>query len=676
MLNIVSNDEMVKQEQQAAIAAESLNAPLVLTGVAGHISKCWEAARTQKQPVKDRILKSQRARRGEYDPKKLSAIRETGGSEEYGRVTGNKCRVAESWLRDVYLGQAEKAWTLKHTPYPNISPEEFEKVRNAVHGEIMEAVATFGVAPPQSMIQARLNELEDGVRMRLKEEAKLAVERMEDKMADQMAHAGFSDEWAQFLNDFVTYPAAHFKGPILRKREQLDWVQEDGTWSPKQTTVIEPEFERVDPLRAYPAPGATSPQDLFFIEHITLQRKDLHDLIGLEGFDEKAIRAVLKESEGSGLYNWLGLTDVEQSDSERGELRWLSPMVEIDCLEFYGPIQGQQLVDWGVDEDEIEDMDRDYECCAWLIGRHVIKVQMNPDPLGKRPIHKACWEEIPGEYWGVSLPDALEDVQGVVNAAIRSLVNNMGMGSGPQVVVNVDRLPPGESIQSLKPWNIWQVNDSQYGSTGAAIEFFQPDTKSSELIAVLEKFYQFADDWSLIPRYMQGSDNISGSVGRTASGLSMLFNAANKGLKGVVSTIDTRVLAPMLSMLYTYNMLFDKDETIKGDAQVVARGAVALMQMETLQLRRNEFLQATSNPIDSQIVGPEGRAEILREVAKGLEMDVNRVVPRRGTVPPPAMGGEQQAPMPQQNAAAGAPNQEMLMNGAAVTDNFSPTSMQ
>jgi hypothetical protein len=91
------------------------------------------------------------------------------------------------------------------------------------------------------------------------------------------------------------------------------------------------------------------------------------------------------------------------------------------------------------------------------------------------------------------------------------------------------------------------------------------------------------------------------------------------------------------------------------------------MQLETLQLRRNEFLQATANPMDSQIVGPEGRAEILREVAKGLEMDVNRLVPRRGQVPqlPPQEGQ-------QQSQVGGGQN---LENGAAVTDNFSPNGM-
>jgi hypothetical protein len=94
------------------------------------------------------------------------------------------------------------------------------------------------------------------------------------------------------------------------------------------------------------------------------------------------------------------------------------------------------------------------------------------------------------------------------------------------------------------------------------------------------------------------------------------------------------------------------------------------MQLESLQLRRNEFLTSTNNPTDQQIVGMEGRAEVLREVAKGLDIDVSRVIPSR------AMLQNMQA----QNQAAGgqppAPNQEQLQNGAAVTDNFSPSAMR
>jgi hypothetical protein len=651
----------------------SFDAP-VLEGIAGHIHSAWQDARTAKSDVKDRILSASRARRGEYESSKLSEIRSvTGGSEEYGRIVSNKCRIAEAWLRDVYLGQSDRAWSLKPTPVPTLTTENLMQVEQAIHKEIIEATALTGQSPPLEMVQARKNELTDAVRMRIKEEARLAVERMGDKIEDQMVEAGFNEAWGDFLNDMVTYPAAHFKGPIFRRKTMLKWQQNANGWAPDAEDEIIPTFDRVDPLRAYPSPGSSSPQDGYWIEHITLERGSLHDLIGLEGYNEESIRMVLEESKNGALRNWLGLTDADEADYDNSTHSLNKPMFEIDALEYYGPIPGHLLLEWGMSSNDITDKDKDYEVTAWLINKQVIKVQLNPNPLGIRPIFKACWEEIPGEYWGQGLPDGLKDVEGVTNAALRSLVNNMGIASGPQVAINVDRLPPGEDIETMHPWKIWQITDSQYGSGAQAIDFFQPNTNASELLAVLDKFYQYADDWSLIPRYMGGSDNISGGVGRTASGMSMLFNAANKGLKGVVSTIDTKVLTPLLTQLYQFNMQYDDDSSVKGDAQVVAKGAVALMQIETLQLRRNEFLQATANPIDSQIVGPEGRAEILREVAKDLGMDTNRVIPMRGSVPP---AQPEPPPAPNGQEAISKPNEDQLFTGAEIIDNFGNNDMR
>ncbi len=66
----------------------------------------------------------------------------------------------------------------------------------------------------------------------------------------------------------------------------------------------------------------------------------------------------------------------------------------------------------------------------------------------------------------------------------------MAMASGPQVTVNVDRLPPGEELTAMYPWKMWQINDSQYGSSAPAIDFFQPNSNVHEIITVLDKFYQ------------------------------------------------------------------------------------------------------------------------------------------------------------------------------------------
>lgn len=46
-------------------------------------------------------------------------------------------------------------------------------------------------------------------------------------------------------------------------------------------------------------------------------------------------------------------------------------------------------------------------------------------------------------------------------------------------------------------------------------------------------------------------------------------------------------------------------------------------------MRRVEFLNATGNEVDMSIIGKDGRAAILREIAKGLQMPVDEIVPSR-----------------------------------------------
>jgi alpha-acetolactate decarboxylase len=73
--------------------------------------------------------------------------------------------------------------------------------------------------------------------------------------------------------------------------------------------------------------------------------------------------------------------------------------------------------------------------------------------------------------------------------------------------------------------------------------------------------------------------------------------------------------------------MYDPDTYTKGDFKVIAKGASGLIAKEQLQLRRNEFLTATGNQIDMQIIGMEGRAYLLREVARTLQMDTDKLVP-------------------------------------------------
>jgi hypothetical protein len=74
-------------------------------------------------------------------------------------------------------------------------------------------------------------------------------------------------------------------------------------------------------------------------------------------------------------------------------------------------------------------------------------------------------------------------------------------------------------------------------------------------------------------------------------------------------------------------MTFNPDPWIKGDFSIKTKGVLGLIHKETLLMRRNEFLQMTANPFDLQIMGLMGRAYVLRENARGLQLDTDKIVP-------------------------------------------------
>jgi hypothetical protein len=399
-----------------------------------------------------------------------------------------------------------------------------------------------------------------------------------------------------------------------------------GRTTVEPTERLAPEFERVDPFRIYPEPGITRIEEGYLFEHHPLSRSDLSDLIGVPGYDEDAIRRILDDGSGP---SWIN-EDVEliKNEEERKFYSYMRPTDVFDALEFWGKVSGKMLREWGLTEEEIPDEAQEYDANVWMIGNYVIKAVLNYDPLGQKPYCKTSFIKCPGAFWGKGIPEIIEDIQNVCNAAARALVNNMGIASGPQVEVNLERIPPNEDITQMSPWKIWQVTNDPVGSSAPAVRFTQPEDNANTLVAVYDKFARLADDHSGIPAYLYGNTDVQGA-GRTSSGLSMLMGAAGKGIRQVVGHIDGDVIKPIVQRQFVYNMRYDEDESIKGDVQVVARGAVNLAVKETVNVRRIEFLNATANEIDMSIMGRDGRAAILREVAKGLQMPVDELIPSR-----------------------------------------------
>jgi hypothetical protein len=459
--------------------------------------------------------------------------------------------------------------------------------------------------------------------------AKQKAEKMTQKMKDQMIEGGFPQAFDDFIDDLVTFPAACFKGPVIRSRPELKWTMGmDGQNTVSVESSYRLEWDRVDPFNLYPAPDATGVDDGYLIERHKLSREDLVALKGVEGYSDASINAVLSDYGAKGLKTPYGVdSQREQIEGKQQGISVTNPSNLIEALQFWGSVQGQLLIDWGIDEAEIPDPLDEYHIEAWLIGQYVIKATINPDPLHRKPYYKTSWENVPGCFWGHSVPDLCRDTQAMCNAAARALANNMSLASGPQVMVNTSRLPAGDELTQMYPWKIWSYTDDGYGTPGAQpIGFFQPDSNAQQLMQIYQQFSLLADEYTGIPRYMTG-DSATGGAGRTASGLSMLMSNAGKSIKNVISSVD-RVLEPAIERLYIYNMQFLDDPDLKGDVKIVARGANAIVQKEQQQQRVNEVFQMVlTSPVLQQIVGPTGIAYLFRDIVERLSLNPNEIVP-------------------------------------------------
>jgi len=603
----------------SAVQAQGVdNSDLIAMGISGHINSCWTQAKMAKQDITERLLKCERQRRGEYDPDKAIEIADTGGSDIYMMLTDVKCAAAKSWIQDVML-QASRPFDLVPSQEPQIPPEVRLSIVDLVRTEAEDYVMAGQELHPEAF-RKRLAEVHDMISMRVKEEAKATAERMAQVIQDQLDTGKFKPAMQDFIDDFVTYPTAILKGPSVRRKKNLQWGPD---YTPIVVTDMVREVSRVSPYDIFPSANSMGVDDGFLIQRHRLSAKTLESMKGVPGYSDNDIdQAIIRYAKTGYRYNEYG--DQQRDDLEGKTNSQLHNDHLIEALEFWGPVMGDLLIQWGMKD---VDPNKVYEINAWQVANFTIKVVINPDPLGERPYEIASWRSIPGAFWGMALPENMRDVQIMCNAAARSLANNMGIASGPQVEIAVDRLADGEDVTQMYPWKIWQTTSDKTGGGQKAVNFFMPEMKAAELMGIYIQFAKQADEVTGIPNYIYGSGSGASGAGRTASGLSMLMDNAAKGIKTAVGTIDD-VVTMVVTRFYVHNMIYNPDPYIKGDFRVVAKGAMGLIAKEQIQVRRNEFLNLVlSNQIALQIVGPEGAAYLLRETAMGLQMDTDRLVP-------------------------------------------------
>lgn len=618
---IKARDEEMAAAQDAANSSDPSMASLA-SYIRGQFDMFKRHRNNSMAGWSDRLLNALRVFNGQYDANKLNEIQRFGGSTVYARVVAMKCRGASSLLRDVYLSP-DRPWGLDASDDPKIPTAIMDSINELIQIE-MQTMTQAGQAPDIDAIRTRTQQLVEAARQAAKKRAEAGARIAEDKLDEILKEGGFYKALAEFITDLPLFPFAVIKGPVVRILPVVTW--EGNQASIKQTPRLT--WTRVSPFDIWWTPGVSDIEDANVIERTRLTRADLNDLLDLPGYNTEAIREVLQQYGQGGLNDELDYTDAERAVQESRENPTTNESGLIACLEFTGNAQGSMLLNYGMEPDLIPDPVRDYFVQAWVIGRYIIKVQMAPSPRKRHPYYITSFEKVPGTPVGNGLPDILNDIQEASNATLRSLINNLSIASGPQVVVNDDRLANDEDGEELYPWKRWHITSDPMGNQASQkpIDFFQPQSNAQELLGVYKSFVDMADELSAIPKYLSGG-GAGGGAGRTASGLAMLMGNASKILQTVAANIDRDVLEPLLSALFDMVMLTDQTAMLNGDEKVRVLGVSVAVQKETQRARQLEFLQITANPIDAQIVGPKGRAAILRNVATTIGMNGEEIVP-------------------------------------------------
>lgn len=611
-----------KQDQERA-AAQITEGP-VMSNLAGFIRTQFEMMKQHRNDAmsgwSERLLIALRAFNGQYDAAKIAEIRKFGGSEVYARIIAMKCRGASSLLRDVYLAP-DRPWGLSPPQDPDVPPQIVATIQQLVQAEIA-TMSQAGSPPDPTIIRDRTLQLMEAARVAAKKRATQQAKIAEERIDEILTQGGFYKAFAEFITDLPLFPFACVKGPTVRIVPTVVW--ENGQAVVAQQPKLF--WNRVSPFDLWWTPGASDIEDASVIERTRVTRADLNDLLDLPGYNHDEVRAVLDEYGRGGISDDWDTTDSERAIMESRENPQMNRSGMISCLEFHGNVQGRMLLEYGLSENEVPDPMRDYFVQAWLIGTHIIKVQLSPSPRKRHSYFITSFEKVPGTPVGNGLPDILSDVQEVANASLRALVNNLSISSGPQVVVNDDRLAPDEDGEELYPWKRWHVQSDPMGNNAQVpVSFFQPLSNANELLGVYQQFNNMADELSAIPKYLSGQG--VGGAGRTASGLAMLMGNASKILQTVAANIDRDVLDPLLTQLFDMLMLTDQSGMLTGQEQVRVMGVNVAIQRETQRARQLEFLQITANPLDAQIVGPKGRAAVLRSVSQTIGLDSASIVP-------------------------------------------------
>ena len=447
------------------------------------------------------------------------------------------------------------------------------------------------------------------------EPAEEAARNMEKLIHDQLEESHAISVMRHVLFEMCLLGTGILKGPFNYEQAEHKWTLNDKgerEYTPSKKLV--PRIEAVSCWDLYPDPDAVQIEDAdYIIQRHVYTRSQVRDLMNRPFFRKSAIEDLLAYGSNYETRSYETALYDRENQEEYNKNRY-------EILEYWGVMDKSFVEEAGIEiPDEIDSELDEVQINAWVSNGHILRLVLNPFTPARNPFMVCPYEINPYQFFGVGIPENMDDAQTIMNGHARMAIDNLALAGNLVFDIDETMLVPGQDM-TVFPGKIFR---RQSGQTGQALHGLKFPNTAPENMQIFDRFRQLADESTGIPSYSHGQTGIQ-STTRTASGMSMLMGAAALNIKTVIKNVDDYLLKPLGETLFHWNMQFNKDvPEIQGDLNVKAQGTTSLMTKEVRSQRLMTFMQVASN----QFLAPFVKwHSIIKEIAKSMDVDPEQVV--------------------------------------------------
>ena len=613
--------ELVGTDEQEDITQKEM------TGLAGYIRGKYRESEDGRLSDEQRWLKAYKNYRGTSEDSE--DYRKSERSKVTVKITKVKVLAAFGQLVDILFSQGKVPISVEPTPMPE-GVEEFVHLETPIdqlsqsdpygfEGDGKELLAGATEATElelgpyaDDMAQANLAAGPSNMGEPQLSPAKEAARKMEKLIHDQLLDASAVSELRKGIFEQCLLGTGIVKGPFNHIKTIHRWSSDDeGRFYDPEEKVV-PRLSHVSCWDLYPDPSALSLEDAeYIIERHRMNRSQLRSLRNRPFFDVDAIEACL--TMGSSYEERYFENDLyADNDPIYNEDRF-------EVLEYWGVLDAKMAEEIQLDLPKNTSPLDQIQVNAWICGNEILRVVLNPFVPERLPYQVFPYEKNPYRFFGIGVPENMEDAQLLMNGHVRMAIDNLALAGNLIFEVDENMMVPGQSMD-IYPGKIFR---RQSGAPGTGITGIKFPSTAVENLQMYDKARQLADEETGIPSIVHGQTGVTGT-GRTAAGLSMLMGSAGLGIKTVIKNIDDHLLRPLGENMFMWNMQFSEDEdATMGDLEIKPKGTTSVMMKEVRSQRLTMLLQTVSNPMLAPFVK---LPTLIKELAIAQDMEPDELV--------------------------------------------------